>query len=482
MPYLHSTTIPDDAYYYFTIARNIVDGFGVTFDGIEPTNGFHPLWMISLLPVFTMSTADTGIRAALTLSSLFSLVTALEVKWIVERWSGSRRAAILSGGLFLFQPHAIAAALNGLETSLALMLLGGLIIARERLRDRVNSSSVIMFGLSLGLLWLGRTDYIFVSGLALVDFAWQVWRGSRRLRWLVLTAVVAALTVSPWLTWNIKSFGTPFQVSGNAYPTYQRIIAARQGDSDSLTWLARHEASAALQMGLWVSSYSGMDKLVLIVAPIVAWLTWISARQKGSATRRLLWTSIVSGWYILVGIALQLAAHFLYRWMWVPWYMAPTVAISTVYFGMALVGAWTGHRRLAGVLAAMLLLGYSLQWYEVYVQQATMLRPQASTFPSTLASANEMCQSMSHLGITDSGYVGFYANCRITNLDGVVNNAAYHALVDGTFVEYLQARGIQAVLLNEHVRAVLGEDLTRLDPMNRGWLRVPAAENCPGTC
>ena len=45
------TIVPDDAFYYFQIARNILDGKGSTFDGIYPTNGYHPLWMLVLLPI-----------------------------------------------------------------------------------------------------------------------------------------------------------------------------------------------------------------------------------------------------------------------------------------------------------------------------------------------------------------------------------------------------------------------------------------------
>ena len=35
----------DDAYYYFKVAQNISEGHGSTFDGINRTNGYHPLWM-----------------------------------------------------------------------------------------------------------------------------------------------------------------------------------------------------------------------------------------------------------------------------------------------------------------------------------------------------------------------------------------------------------------------------------------------------
>jgi len=43
--------VPDDAFYYFQTARHIVAGNGSTFDGTYPANGYHPVWMILVLPI-----------------------------------------------------------------------------------------------------------------------------------------------------------------------------------------------------------------------------------------------------------------------------------------------------------------------------------------------------------------------------------------------------------------------------------------------
>ncbi|RIK27074.1 MAG: hypothetical protein DCC54_04475, partial [Anaerolineae bacterium] len=47
--------IRDDAYYYFKVAQNISEGLGSTFDGINPTNGYHPLWMLVCIPIFALA-------------------------------------------------------------------------------------------------------------------------------------------------------------------------------------------------------------------------------------------------------------------------------------------------------------------------------------------------------------------------------------------------------------------------------------------
>src|SRR5262245_66207693 len=49
---------PDDAFYYLRIAANLVAGRGFTFDGLAPTNGFHPLYLGMLAPIMALTRGD----------------------------------------------------------------------------------------------------------------------------------------------------------------------------------------------------------------------------------------------------------------------------------------------------------------------------------------------------------------------------------------------------------------------------------------
>src|SRR5215216_5421538 len=44
--------LKDDSFYYLKTANNIALGLGSTFDGINQTNGYHPLWMLNLIPIY----------------------------------------------------------------------------------------------------------------------------------------------------------------------------------------------------------------------------------------------------------------------------------------------------------------------------------------------------------------------------------------------------------------------------------------------
>ena len=62
-------SIPDDAFYYFEIARNIANGRNVTFDGETLTNGFHPLWVVFLTPLYWITDdPDLAVHLAFTIA------------------------------------------------------------------------------------------------------------------------------------------------------------------------------------------------------------------------------------------------------------------------------------------------------------------------------------------------------------------------------------------------------------------------------
>ena len=89
--------VADDAFYYFTIARHLAAGHGATFDGLAPTNGFHPLWLLLLTPVFALTGvlragSWVGVHLALSLCALLDIASGA-LLWRLLRRLGSPRGA-----------------------------------------------------------------------------------------------------------------------------------------------------------------------------------------------------------------------------------------------------------------------------------------------------------------------------------------------------------------------------------------------------
>ncbi len=83
----------DDGFFYFKVAQNIAAGNGVTFDGINPTNGFHPLWMLICIPIFAIrGDLLIPLRIVVLLFGIFQLITAIILLKVisqrVSRWLG----------------------------------------------------------------------------------------------------------------------------------------------------------------------------------------------------------------------------------------------------------------------------------------------------------------------------------------------------------------------------------------------------------
>src|SRR3970282_1566041 len=77
----------DDAYYYFKVAQNISEGHGSTFDGINQTNGYHPLWMLVCIPIFALARFDLilPLRVLLLVMSGLSVVTGILLYRLIGR-------------------------------------------------------------------------------------------------------------------------------------------------------------------------------------------------------------------------------------------------------------------------------------------------------------------------------------------------------------------------------------------------------------
>ena len=115
----------DDGYYYFGIARHVVDGAGSTFGGLDHTNGYHPMWLIVLLPIFAaLHNRYHALLGVKILSAMLWVIALREVSALSAK--ANARAAFAIGlvptSLYVaFAPRSLPFA--GVETGLVLVAL-----------------------------------------------------------------------------------------------------------------------------------------------------------------------------------------------------------------------------------------------------------------------------------------------------------------------------------------------------------------------
>lgn len=454
----------DDAYYYFEIAQRAAAGEGSTFDGLQSTNGYHPLWLAASIPVFASGFGGIAAVKALLLAQIvaWAVVSALVVR-AAQLLRPERDDVLLPLVVVLLTvsgAQVTRAFVNGLESALvglvhALLILafvkGGDVVTRP---GRAGFPSVAGVGMLTALAFLARTDAVL---LWICLAAWHAWelvtaKGAQRgviFRRLVVFWAVPVMVAGAYFGWNLVAFGHATQVSGEV----KRLPAgpARLG-------LFASFATAAL-VSLWRCRS-------------------IAARRSGLVgTRRLLRTT---GFYpafclLLVGWYQAFSAQ---RWLW---YFAPLVLYGL--FLLAAVAAdleaearsqpgnWL--RRVAPA-AAVLLVPLALA---SVVQARNFSDPHLRSIQKANMQAGEWIGENlppdAVLASWDAGVVGYFTPQPVVNLDGVVASWEYlEAMRRGETGPYLRRLGVGWIVNHDLVTGepaegrggiarLFGEDVAR---------------------
>ena len=93
--------VQDDFFYYLKVASNVASGNGSTFNGIVPTNGYHPLWMwtlagmirighgIRFVPIFLGASIWLATMASYFLANSL-LKKVMSNRWLLRHWLFTR--------------------------------------------------------------------------------------------------------------------------------------------------------------------------------------------------------------------------------------------------------------------------------------------------------------------------------------------------------------------------------------------------------
>ena len=97
----------DDFFYYLKNAQNLAMGHGSTFNGLVITNGYHPLWMLTLAAVIHLSRSVRFIPAFLAFSIWVATVVTFRLTHMLLKRGGveSLAASALSAYVAVYAEH-----------------------------------------------------------------------------------------------------------------------------------------------------------------------------------------------------------------------------------------------------------------------------------------------------------------------------------------------------------------------------------------
>lgn len=190
----------DDAYYYFKVAQNISEGHGSTFDGINRTNGYHPLWMLVCVPIFALARFDLilPLRILLLVMSGLSVATGILLYRLIGRIFAPAIGAVAA--LFWVFSRDVLHVIyqNGLESGIAAFFIVLLVYKLYEFeiswrRNEVSKKQIVTLAGIAVLAMFSRLDLVFLAGVVGI---WVLFRDSL-LRFLLPLDLAAIVVMTP---------------------------------------------------------------------------------------------------------------------------------------------------------------------------------------------------------------------------------------------------------------------------------------------
>lgn len=207
--------IPDDSFYYFQPASMMAKGYVPSFDGQNPGNGFHPLWMFSITPIFALKNVnvDLPIHLALALAGAFYVLSAFNIYRILKELGVNGVVSAYGAGTFLLWPSGITTAVDGEVTPISVFVLSFLILNFIKLMKTEEPTAKEFVGLGLigALAVMARNDNVFFLLLLSGYYLLRIKPRRKFKTAAALLAPTAAIT-AVWLIWN-------YSMSGSALPS-----------------------------------------------------------------------------------------------------------------------------------------------------------------------------------------------------------------------------------------------------------------------
>jgi hypothetical protein len=447
--------VPDDTYYTLSVARALAHGGPPSTDGVTLTNGFQPLQAFLLVPVFWLTrSADGALRGAIVLSALADTAALALLRRFSTRAAGPAAGA-LTAAAWAFSPLALGNALNGLESSSAIALVVGALVAWQEHLATPRTRTTLLTGALWGCAVLARID----AALAALVFA-AVCAAKRDWRFLGGAGVAALVVVSPWWAYELTKLGTVVPESGSAVRELASVHRGLYLDlRRQLAWAVG--TLLASPFALWPRARMFLfDSAPATAAATVLWLAGVAAATRaawrslhGPAARApfaalVLWSGAIAAFYVVVLPAI---------WFY-PRYLLPAVAASAVVFGVAGAAleasparpvrvAWRSSASVLFAVAAAFAVCFAVTEPHRTVDAAL---DGAKGYRRAALEVLAKVPDGAVVGALQSGALGYYAlygpaRVRVVNLDGVVSAGAAAAFKDGRLDAFAREQGVTHV-------------------------------------
>jgi hypothetical protein len=165
-----------DTFYYLNVLKRSISLDYYTYDGIYPTNGFHPLWQYLITGIskfFNINTLDGLIYTVFIISNIFVAIGSILIFSVIKNITSSAILAFLGtvpGFYYLLfgyihsSYNSTWSYINGMESPISFLFLSIILylLFNKKYLENTKASQYVILGILLSFLILSRLDDIFI--------------------------------------------------------------------------------------------------------------------------------------------------------------------------------------------------------------------------------------------------------------------------------------------------------------------------------
>lgn len=459
----------DDAYYYFKLAINYEQYGFWTFDGLRPSNGVQPLWGVILTGTAQamrwvgISDIDVMARVFVALTATIHFAACLLLLHLLGT-TVSLAAGIAAAGAALFPLGIVWTRVWGMENSLyALMLLATVLFYHRRFRLEGTAKQAAKLGALLGIMTLTRLNSGFLIPVLLATYLFFSGRhGSLNVRFKLCWVIggVASVIILPYLAYNIATTEHLLPVAGGAKQIRADLFLSRNGIEsiwsgpffdllwdwieDTVQWFVTSRAMD----GTWLAggrllfeestSWATLRWTLglFLLAPLLVgrpkdWL--ICLREHLGRLKAFTYVLVFAITNLVVSLLMfpYEATYSIKRW----WLLETEIIIASfvavlVAASLSFIGShWIARKAQLRVASwgLVVLVGLSARQMIGFYWDGEVQYPDwnLSTNDERYAASIFLRDNLPDdavVGSWNAGVIGYYADCHVINLDGLINS------------------------------------------------------------
>ena len=426
----------DDSFFYIKTAGNIAQGNGPTFDGVNITNGFHPLYILLLAAIGFIRPLNGpfGVFATVILDMVLFLAGLFICDVFLKRKNASFLTRILTS-FFLFL--IIGLADFGMEVRLLFPLAWLFVLQVDRYPDP-TPKQILLIGFLGMLICMTRLEMLLFVGLVVVGCSvlthFATGRWNRSIVQLALGLLPSIIFLVVYAGLNYVIFGHPTSISSSLKAGFPGTFATG--------WLGHAVFCTKARIALVV--------IASLSALVLCSFEFIKRRRRPSASDLsfVLLLAVLNTFNLLYIICMIL----MLRWGDGGWYFS--LPLSIVVMTMATAFVWIRHRLpmepilvrvLVPVCLFAFLLGSGFWGIGVAARKISKYNhgPKVDAILLSEWIREDLPADARIFQVDGSGFTGYYSERCVINGDGLINNYEYQ--------EYLRSNRLQEYLQKKHV-------------------------------